>query len=354
MILALYSNISSAVGQRPGENIFSERNNERYYDRRSRPRQPSDRDSEDVTPKNNTETSANEYQLNLTPQQRRCMALEKQLAHQWIAKSKTREILPKINEEISQLSKELRKTKSRAERADCYEDVFIFGKRIVESRKCLKFGRKIEKLERKLDHLQGQKRAVFSNDTGEEDHLVSQLARNGCGDHYVKEDRRRNPSIFSFGDDDDYNREDRDKKNQSILPFATYRTMCVRTCDGFYFPVSFSTLPSRFPQDAAACQSQCAAPAQLYVYKNPGEEIEQMISLEGFPYKEIPNAFRFRKEFVKGCSCKQAEYSPIDLGVQEAQDNQGNDGDKTPKQEKTKKIKRSELKPLDQNINKKK
>ena len=88
---------------------------------------------------------------------------------------------------------------------------------------------------------------------------------------------------------------------QSNLPFASYRTMCVRLCDGFYFPVSFSTLGSRFPEDEAKCKDQCAAPAELFVYKNPGEEIEQMVSLAGAPYSGLKNAFRNRKEYVKGC-----------------------------------------------------
>jgi hypothetical protein len=56
-------------------------------------------------------------------------------------------------------------------------------------------------------------------------------------------------------------------------------------------------------------QDQCAAPAELFVYKNPGEEIEQMVSLTGSPYTGLKNAFRNRKEFVKGCSCRVEEYS---------------------------------------------
>ena len=63
------------------------------------------------------------------------------------------------------------------------------------------------------------------------------------------------------------------------LPFATYRTLCVRLCDGYYFPVSFSTLPNHFQRDADLCQSQCAAPAELYYHQNPGGAVEQMVSV---------------------------------------------------------------------------
>ena len=38
---------------------------------------------------------------------------------------------------------------------------------------------------------------------------------------------------------------------------GTYRTVCVRTCDGFYFPISFATVPARFPDDEKTCKA-CA------------------------------------------------------------------------------------------------
>ena len=105
--------------------------------------------------------------------------------------------------------------------------------------------------------------------------------------------------------------EQRGPANQfGNLPFATYRTLCVRLCDGYYFPVSFSTLPNHFQRDAQVCQSQCAAPAELFYHQNPGGAVEQMVSVNGQPYTGLKTAFRYRKEYTAGCSCKQAEYSP--------------------------------------------
>ncbi len=251
--------------------------------------------------------------INITPQQRRCMSLEKQLAQLWIAKSQSRKDLPKLDDELRKWDSIYLKAKAQADRSRCYKDLFIFGKELRNTRKCQKLGRQIEEAKATLQNLQNQKRAVTTNDTREEDHLISILAREGCGSQYEKEDRKRNRFTFLFGGRDD---DDRDKpQGNGIMPFATYRTMCVRTCDGFYFPVSFSTLPSRFPIDAGQCQSKCAAPAELYVYKNPGENIEQMVSVDGQLYSEAPYAFRYRKEYVKGCSCKQEEFSPEALGL---------------------------------------
>jgi hypothetical protein len=97
---------------------------------------------------------------------------------------------------------------------------------------------------------------------------------------------------------------------RSIDPNGRYRSVCVRLCDGFFYPISFSTYASSLAQESERCQSSCAAPAELYVYRNPGQEIEQAISLNGSAYMDLPVALKFRKTYVNGCSCKQAEYNP--------------------------------------------
>ena len=85
-----------------------------------------------------------------------------------------------------------------------------------------------------------------------------------------------------------------------------YRTLCVRTCDGYYFPISYSTSPARFAEDEQTCQKLCpAAEAVLYTHRNPGEEVAQAVAGNGRAYKDLANAFRYRREFNPACSCKQ-------------------------------------------------
>ena len=85
-----------------------------------------------------------------------------------------------------------------------------------------------------------------------------------------------------------------------------YRTVCVRTCDGYYFPISFSTSPAHFAEDEQACQKLCpASEAVLYSHRNPGEDVAQAVSSSGRVYKDLANAFRYRRELVAACSCKQ-------------------------------------------------
>jgi hypothetical protein len=44
----------------------------------------------------------------------------------------------------------------------------------------------------------------------------------------------------------------------------------------------------------------------LYSHRNPGEDVAQAVSSSGRVYKDLPNAFRYRREFIASCSCKQA------------------------------------------------
>ncbi len=49
-----------------------------------------------------------------------------------------------------------------------------------------------------------------------------------------------------------------------------------------------------------------ATEANLYSYRNPGEDMNQAVSIGGQPYSSSPNAFRFRQEFNPSCACKAA------------------------------------------------
>ncbi len=88
---------------------------------------------------------------------------------------------------------------------------------------------------------------------------------------------------------------------------GTYRTLCVRSCDGYYFPISFSTTSDRFQDDAQTCASMCpGAEASLYYYPNPGGGPEDMVSIDGEPYSSLPTAFNYRTSLDQSCTCRPA------------------------------------------------
>jgi len=86
----------------------------------------------------------------------------------------------------------------------------------------------------------------------------------------------------------------------------TVRTVCVRLSDGYFWPVSYATLPDYVGNDAAQCQQMCpGTPVELYFYDNPGQEPEQMRNMYGQPYTSLPNAFRYRDEYDASSTCKE-------------------------------------------------
>jgi hypothetical protein len=50
----------------------------------------------------------------------------------------------------------------------------------------------------------------------------------------------------------------------------------------------------------------------LYSFRNPGEDMEQAITITGQAYTALPNAFRYRKEIIAGCSCRRPGQSWAD------------------------------------------
>ena len=86
--------------------------------------------------------------------------------------------------------------------------------------------------------------------------VLTALAQNNCGPQYANAARGGGNFLDNlFGNN----------SNPSVPPApisgpqsGTYRTVCVRTCDGAYFPVSFATVPARFPDDEKDLQGSFA------------------------------------------------------------------------------------------------
>lgn len=91
-----------------------------------------------------------------------------------------------------------------------------------------------------------------------------------------------------------------------------YRSLCVRTCDGFYWPIRESNLKSGLADDQATCKASCAMEADLYVLPKGREDIGSMQSLDGKLYSELETAYRYRTALTPGCACKAAPWSQLE------------------------------------------
>jgi len=151
----------------------------------------------------------------------------------------------------------------------------------------------LQKLQSGSDDQSGQRRA-----------LIGQLAQNNCGAQYTAAaNAQGGPQGFFdalFGGGTILN------ATGDGAPNGTFHTVCVRTCDGFYFPISYSTEPTHFAEDMQTCQRECpAAEVSLYSFRNPGEGMDQAVSSTGQLYTALPNAYRYRTALTQSCSCRR-------------------------------------------------
>lgn len=84
---------------------------------------------------------------------------------------------------------------------------------------------------------------------------------------------------------------------------GSFRTVCVRPADGFFFPISFDARQSQLAADEAICMSRCQG-GVLYYYPNPGGSIEDAVNRRGESYRNSPNAFAYRTAYYPKAACE--------------------------------------------------
>jgi len=203
---------------------------------------------------------------------------------------------------------ELDRVTSQAKRMGC-DSTGFFSLFSGQSAQCGPVNNQIQQMRANLDQITTSLERLRGGGGADRENqrrsVLLALAQNSCGPQYANAARGQGNFLDNlFGNNGNPNPPPgADFGPQS----GTFRTVCVRTCDGGYFPISFATVPARFPDDEKTCKALCpATEANLYAYRNPGEDINQAVSINGQPYSASPNAFRFRQEFNPSCACKAA------------------------------------------------
>ncbi len=89
--------------------------------------------------------------------------------------------------------------------------------------------------------------------------------------------------------------------------------VCVRTCDGSFFPVSYSGAGSRADSLEEVCRALCPN-TDVALYSFPfGGTINQAVSAStGQPYVDMPNALKYLQTYDASCSCRRKGQSWAD------------------------------------------
>jgi hypothetical protein len=224
----------------------------------------------------------------------------------------------RLEQAIGRQQQELDRTIAQGQRLGCDRGsgFLIFGP--PRPPQCGELDQRIGQMRQNIGQMMSQVQRMSGG--GDRDGMRRQvliaLATNNCGPQYrivrrEVETRPRNFFEMLFGGPGGGSREEIDVVE--VPKSNTFRTVCVRTCDGGFFPISHSTVPSRFKDDEQLCRNLCPnAETQLFSFRTVGEELSNATSVNGQPYTALPNAFRFRTEFNPACTCKRADQTWAD------------------------------------------
>ncbi|WP_082510349.1 MULTISPECIES: DUF2865 domain-containing protein [unclassified Rhizobium] len=208
---------------------------------------------------------------------------------------------------ISRQNIDLRQARSDRRRAGCSAgSVIVVGAPPNET--CDSLDAMIHQMEGNLDALKARRQSLISGgDDSTRRRILAALDVNRCAEEQDKileaaaePETHRNilkdlppirESMQSLSDQDDM--------ADFTLPGGedgNLRTMCVRTCDGAFFPISSNATPADFQRDADTCRRRCpGAETALYYHALKTEESDQMISAStGEPYIDLPTAFAYK------------------------------------------------------------
>src|SRR5262249_22520110 len=150
-------------------------------------------------------------------------------------------------------------------------------------------------LERTLADLDRMQGGAAGDREAQRQTVIAALAQNNCGPQYraaANQQRGFFETIFGGSRPGGYGGDS--GGGLYSPPSGTYRTVCVRTCDGYYYPISYATTQDKFADDAQTCHATCPASDVVLMTNRTGEDINQAISSSGAPYTSLPNAFKYR------------------------------------------------------------
>lgn len=98
---------------------------------------------------------------------------------------------------------------------------------------------------------------------------------------------------------------DNTNPTEGVQAHAGSKEVCVRTCDGYFFPIGYSGSGGRSGDLQEMCRALCPnAEVALYSY-SPAGDITEAVGADGTRYADLPNALKYRKSLDPSCTCRR-------------------------------------------------
>jgi hypothetical protein len=222
---------------------------------------------------------------------------------------------------LAEQNLELRKVRGDLRRYGCTS-----GSMVVVGGENAGFCTELEQAEAKMvdniSFLQDRRKELRQSGTdAAREGLMAALEDNGCNsdsfgepapsDVYapapsIEEQAMRGDTFIPLGGGEHYGLP----RAEMLSPVST---ICVRTCDGGFFPISNNATSVDFGRDAATCSKMCpGVETELFYRDVSSTETSNMISTAtGTPYSAMKNAFAYKTRAPgekSACSCNLTAY----------------------------------------------
>lgn len=101
-------------------------------------------------------------------------------------------------------------------------------------------------------------------------------------------------------------------------PPGEFRTLCVRTCDGYFFPMSSSSSSLDFDRDQKNCEAACpGTEVRLYYHRANGETDAMVAAGSSEPYSALSSAYLYKRADYQRppqCGCNPVKNFAIIAG----------------------------------------
>jgi hypothetical protein len=264
-----------------------------------------------------------------------CRQLQAELADASGGRGQPR-LVAKYDSAIDRQRGEIEKARGQARRAGCFFAIFS-----SDRSQCTMLDAAIKRMNGNLDKLQKKRGKLAGSGSSSADRrrILARLDANGCNDARPAKPQAtanaaqdRDPASILQPLLDADQAADADGRVKLVInqqpgniieiprpPQATgeFRTMCVRTCDGYFFPMSNAATLGDFERDQKNCESSCpGTKMQVFYSRGLDEDSAEMTSAStGQPYGKLPTAYLYKRTDMSvpqcGCHATAGDFSIV-------------------------------------------
>ncbi|GAC1340286.1 MAG: DUF2865 domain-containing protein [Beijerinckiaceae bacterium] len=194
---------------------------------------------------------------------------------------------------------ELERTAAYGHSIGCDRSNFVFfGPQAPPQ--CAGINAQIQRMRANLDQLQSQMRGG----AGQRETLVAQYNAYCRGAQVARVQPRGFFETLFGGNSNPQQPDIMAPPAEESAPSGGSMAVCVKSCDGGFFPVSYSARRANLDELNDLCKALCPNTEVTVYTRSMSRDMKSAVSIDGEAYANSQNAFKFEKTVDPTCACK--------------------------------------------------